>query len=57
MMTLMSACGRNFDIVDEYVYDSNPHGYVCCADCRTVIESREAWAFLALSDLDAKVGA
>ena len=51
MFTLTSACGRNFDIVDEYVYDMNPNGYICCSSCRSVIESREAWADLALADL------
>lgn len=51
MMILHSACGRSFDVVDEHTYDMNPNGYICCSSCRSVIESREAWADLALADL------
>lgn len=51
MIILTSACGRTFDIVDEHTYALNPHGSICCPSCRTIIESREAWADLALADL------
>lgn len=44
MFILTSACGRTFDIVDEHTYALNPHGSICCPSCRSIIESREAWA-------------
>lgn len=43
MFTLSSACGAAFDVVDEHTYDMNPHGFVCCSSCLTIIEARKAW--------------
>lgn len=38
-----SACGRKSAWVDIFDSPLNPHGVVCCDECRTIIESREAW--------------
>ena len=46
-----SACGRITSSIDIFDLELNPHGIICCPECRTIIESREAWADLAMSDL------
>jgi hypothetical protein len=46
-----SACGRIRTSIDIFDLDLNPHGVICCGECRTIIEAREAW----LSDPYAKV--
>lgn len=38
-----SACGRITSSIDIFDLDLNPHGIICCPECRTIIESREAW--------------
>lgn len=48
MLLMTSACGRNTEKVDSFDFDYNPHGFICCGECVTIIESRESW----LSDLD-----
>lgn len=50
-----SACGRITSSIDIFDLELNPHGYICCGECRTIIESREAWAHLAMSDLSGRV--
>jgi hypothetical protein len=40
---LQSACGRESAPVDYFDLDLNPHGVICCQECETIIESREAW--------------
>ena len=52
---IKSACGRNTTSIDIFDLEMNPHGYICCGECRTIIEAREAWADLAMSDLSAMV--
>lgn len=47
-----SACGRKSASVDIFDLDLNPHGVICCHECRTIIESREAWESLTMSDLE-----
>jgi len=46
-----SACGRITSSIDIFDLELNPHGIICCPECRTIIESREAWEYLAMSDL------
>jgi hypothetical protein len=38
-----SACGRITTRIDIFDLDLNPHGVICCGECRTIIQSREAW--------------
>jgi hypothetical protein len=38
-----SACGRMEADVDIFDLPLNPHGVICCGECETIIESREAW--------------
>lgn len=44
MMKLQSVCGDSFTMIDYFDYDLNPHGSVCCSNCRLIIEARESWA-------------
>jgi hypothetical protein len=46
-----SACGRITTSIDIFDLDLNPHGIICCGECETIIQAREAW----LSDPYAKV--
>ena len=46
-----SACGRITTDIDLFDAELNPHGVICCGECVTIIQSREAW----LSDPSAKV--
>lgn len=50
-----SACGRITSSIDIFDLELNPHGIICCPECRTIIESREAWEYLAMSDLSGRV--
>lgn len=38
-----SACGRKRSSIDIFDLELNPYGFICCPECRTIIESREAW--------------
>lgn len=38
-----SACGRKSGAVDIFDLPLNPHGIICCGECETIIQSREAW--------------
>jgi len=40
---IRSACGRIETSIDIFDLDLNPHGVICCPECQTIIESREAW--------------
>ena len=42
-INLKSACGRSSAPVDIYDLDLNPHGVICCNECATIIQSRQAW--------------
>ena len=52
---ISSACGRMTSSIDIFDLELNPHGIICCGECRTIIESREAWEYLAMSDLSGRV--
>jgi hypothetical protein len=43
-MNLSSICGATSSAVDVFDLDLNPHGVICCANCRLIIEARESWA-------------
>jgi hypothetical protein len=43
LIYLQSACGRSSAPVDYYDLDLNPHGVICCQECETIIQSRQAW--------------
>ena len=43
-MNLSSICGATSSAVDVFDLDLNPHGVVCCSNCRFIIEARESWA-------------
>ena len=38
-----SACGRITTDIDIFDLELNPHGVICCGECETIIQSREAW--------------
>jgi hypothetical protein len=38
-----SACGRTAGRVEIKDRHLSPHGIICCGECRTIIQSREAW--------------
>lgn len=46
-----SACGRITSSIDIFDLELNPHGIICCGECETIIQAREAW----MSDPYAKV--
>lgn len=43
-VSLASVCGSCSSQVDVYDLDLNPHGVICCGNCRLIIEARESWA-------------
>ena len=42
-VNVKSACGRKSGAVDIFDLPLNPHGIICCGECETIIQSREAW--------------
>jgi len=43
MVNVWSACGRSFVRMEMKDEPLNPHGVICCGECATIIQSREAW--------------
>ena len=43
MVNISSACGRTVGRIEMNDFDLNPHGMICCGECATIIQSREAW--------------
>ena len=43
---MASVCGATSTMVDIYDFDLNPHGVICCDNCKSIIACREAWDFL-----------
>jgi hypothetical protein len=43
---LDSVCGKSSASVDVYDLDLNPHGVICCDNCRSILICRKAWDFL-----------
>jgi hypothetical protein len=42
-ISLKSACGRSSASVDIFDVELNPNGVICCGECETIIQSRNAW--------------
>jgi hypothetical protein len=40
---IKSVCGEKGSFVDVYDLDLNPHGVVCCDNCRSIVATRENW--------------
>ena len=45
-ITLDSICGKSSAPVDVHDMDLNPHGVICCDNCRSILICRKAWDFL-----------
>jgi len=45
-INLASVCGATSASVDVYDLDLNPHGVICCDNCKSIVLCREAWDFL-----------
>jgi hypothetical protein len=45
-ITLDSICGKSSAPVDVQDMDLNPHGVICCDNCRSILICRKAWDFL-----------
>lgn len=43
-VSISSVCGAVSGKIDIFDLDLNPHGSVCCGNCRLIIETRESWA-------------
>lgn len=43
-LDVRSVCGACSSPVDVFDLDLNPHGVICCANCRLIVEARESWA-------------
>lgn len=42
-MLINSVCGKSAHIIKESEYDDVYDGIVCCSECQTIMESRNAW--------------
>jgi hypothetical protein len=45
-VNLPSVCGATSASVDVYDLDLNPHGVICCDNCKSIVLCRKAWDFL-----------
>jgi hypothetical protein len=45
-VNLKSVCGNASASVDVYDLDANPHGVVCCDNCKSILICRNAWNYL-----------
>ena len=45
-VNLASVCGATSASVDVYDLDLNPHGVICCDNCKSIVMFRKAWDFL-----------
>ena len=45
-VNLASVCGATSASVDVYDLEANPHGVICCDNCRSILMCRKAWDFL-----------
>ncbi len=43
---IKSVCGAESTTIDQYDYDLNPHGVICCDNCQSILMCRKAWDFL-----------
>lgn len=45
-LTVPTACGAMTTDIDVFDLELNPHGGVCCDNCKSIISARESWAAL-----------
>jgi hypothetical protein len=45
-INLNSVCGKQSASVDVYDLDANPHGVICCDNCKSILICRNAWNYL-----------
>ena len=45
-ITLDSICGKSSASVDVDDMDLNPHGVICCDNCKSILICRNAWNYL-----------
>jgi hypothetical protein len=45
-VNLDSVCGKQSAPVDVYDLDANPHGVICCDNCKSILICRNAWNYL-----------
>lgn len=43
-INMKSVCGAASTGVDIFDAPLNPHGVICCSNCRLIVEARESWA-------------
>ena len=43
---IKSVCGAVSTTIDQYDYDLNPHGVICCDNCQSIVLCRKDWDFL-----------
>jgi hypothetical protein len=41
-----SVCGATSAPIDMYDLELNPHGVICCDNCKSIVLCRKAWDFL-----------
>ena len=46
LYALRSVCGTTVSHVDAWDMNLNPHGAICCDNCRSILICREAWDYL-----------
>jgi hypothetical protein len=45
-LTVASVCGKSSASVDVYDMPLNPHGVICCDNCKSIVLCRKAWDYL-----------
>jgi hypothetical protein len=49
-LNVKSVCGNASASVDVYDLELNPHGVICCDNCKSILICRNAWNFLYKGD-------
>ena len=45
-VSINSVCGAVTTTIDMYDLELNPHGVICCDNCKSIVLCRNAWDFL-----------
>ncbi len=45
-LNVKSICGKSSASVDVQDLELNPHGVICCDNCKSILLCRKAWNFL-----------
>ena len=45
-VNVKSVCGNATTSIDIYDLELNPHGVICCDNCKSILMCRKAWDFL-----------